>query len=127
MRKLFYAITTAFLAQAALADTVIITPDDSGKTIALTVGQCVDVRLSTQAASTGYQWYLAPGLSEVMSLAARTVTTPANAPPGAPSQLDFILCAAAQGETAVTFAYYRPWEKKTPPAKTLIFTVKIKK
>ena len=125
MRKLFYAIAAAIFTQAACADTILVTPADNGKTVSLTVGQCLDVRLSTQAASTGYQWYLAPGLSEVMSLAARTVTTPQGAPPGAPSQLDFILCAAAHGEAAVTFAYYRPWEKTTQPAKTLTFTVKI--
>jgi predicted secreted protein len=85
------------------------------------------VRLSTQAASTGYEWYLAPGMSELMSLAARTVTTPGGAPPGAPSQLDYILCAAAPGEVTVKFLNYRVWEKNVPPAKTIAVTVKIAK
>jgi predicted secreted protein len=127
MRKIFYAITAALLTQAASADTILVTTADNGKTIPLTVGQCLDVRLSTQAASTGYQWYLAPALSEIMSLAARTHTTTGGAPPGAPSQLDFILCAAAPGEAAVKFSNYRPWDKNTPPAQTLSFAVKITK
>jgi len=125
MRKLFYAIAAAIFTQAACADTILVTPADNGKTVSLTVGQCLDVRLSTQAASTGYQWYLAPGLSEKMSLAARTVTTTAGAPPGTPAQLDFILCAAAPGWAAVHFAYYRPWEKDTPSAKTLLIKTRI--
>jgi len=95
--------------------------------IALTVGQCLDVRLSTQAASTGYEWYLAPGMPEIMGLSARTVTTPGGAPPGAPSQLDYVLCAAAPGDVAVKLFNKRIWEKNTPPAKTLSFTVKIGK
>ena len=127
MLTAYDAITAAIFAQAAMADTILVTPADDGKTIGLAVGQCLDVRLSTQAASTGYDWYLAPGLSEVMSLAGRTHTTTGGAPPGAPSQLDFILCAAAPGETLVKFANYRPWEKNTPPAQTLSFAVKIGK
>jgi len=125
MRALFFAITATLLTPAALADNVIVTQADDGKSIPLAIGQCLDVRLSTQAASTGYEWFLAPGMSEVMSLAARTVTTPGNAMPGTPSQLDYILCAAAPGETTVTFLNYRVWEKHTPPAKMLRFTVKI--
>ena len=127
MRKLIFAITGAFLSQAALADNILITPSDNGKTIVLKVGQCLDVRLSTQAASTGYEWFLAPGMSEKMSLVARTVTTPGGAPPGAPSQLDYILCAAAPGETTVKFLNYRVWEKNVPPAKTLSVIVKTAK
>jgi len=127
MRLLISVAAVIFASQAALAEPVIVTPADNGKTFALKVGQCLDVRLATQAASTGYDWYLAPGLPEIMGLSARTVTTPGGAPPGAPSQLDYVLCAAASGEVTVKFLNYRPWEKNTPPAKTLSFTVKIGK
>ena len=127
MRKLIFAAAAIFASQAALADTTVITPADNGKTFDLKVGQCVDVRLSSNAASTGYEWYLAPGLNEAMSLAARTVTTPGIAPPGTPVTLDFILCAAAPGAVPVKFANYRVWEKNVPPAKELSFTVKITK
>ncbi|MDR3527510.1 MAG: protease inhibitor I42 family protein [Rhizomicrobium sp.] len=136
MRKPIYALIAVLLNQPAMADLLedpviasslprIVTADENGKTFALAVGQCLDVRLSTQAASTGYDWFLAPGLSEAVSLAARTVTTAGNAMPGAPAQLDYILCAAALGTVAVTFRNYRVWEKHTPPAKTLSFTVTI--
>jgi len=127
MRTAILAITAAFLIQAAVAEPVIVTPADNGKVIALKVGQCIDVRLSTQAASTGYDWYLAPGMPEIMGLSARTVTTPGGAPPGAPSQLDYVLCAEAPGDLTVKLLNYRPWEKNTPPAKTLSFAVKITK
>lgn len=125
MRIPMLAVMTVLISQAALAEPQLVTPADDGKVFSLTVGQCLDVRLSSQAASTGYEWYLAPGMSEVMSLAARTVTTPGTAMPGAPSQLDYILCAATSGETVVRFLNYRPWEKNVLPAKTLSFSVKI--
>lgn len=133
MRKLVFAAAAVLLSPAAFADNTITTaaynilvrPADAGKSITLKVGQCIAVRLSTQAASTGYEWYLAPGMNEAMSLAARTVTTPGDAPPGAPSQLDYTLCAAAPGTVAVKFLKYRVWEKQTPAAETLSFTVKI--
>jgi predicted secreted protein len=127
MRTAILAITVVLLSQAALADNILVTPADNGKAITLKVGQCIDVRLSTQAASTGYEWYLAPRMPEIMGLSARTVTTPGNAPPGTPSQLDYVLCAEAPGDLTVKFLNYRPWEKNTPPAKTLNFAVKITK
>lgn len=125
MRKLFLAVTAVLVSQAAFAQNLIVTPADNGKPIALKVGQCLDVRLQTQGASTGYEWYLAPGMDEKMSLAARKLTTPGNAPPGAPSQLDFILCAASPGAMTVKFLNYRIWEKNVSPAKTLSFPVTI--
>ena len=125
MRALFLVLTAALLSQAALAENPIVTSADNGKTIPLAIGQCLDVRLSTQAASTGYDWFLAPGLPEALSLAARTVTTQGNAMPGAPAQLDYVLCAAVPGSVAVAFSNYRVWEKHTPPAKMLSFTVTI--
>lgn len=125
MRLAIFAFTMLPCLQMAAAEPQVVTTADDGKTFTLSVGQCLDVRLSTQAASTGYQWYLAPGMSEVMSLAARTVTTPGDAPPGAPSQLDYILCAASPGSTVVRFLNYRTWEKNVLPAKALSLTVKI--
>lgn len=135
MREFVFAVTAVLLSNAALADLVgdpvtsslprIVTSADAGKPITLKVGQCIDVRLSTQAASTGYDWYLAPGMPEIMGLSARTVTTPGGAPPGAPSQLDYILCAEATGDVTVKFLNYRVWEKNTLPAKELTFPVTI--
>jgi predicted secreted protein len=125
MRSLLFAAAVLLIAPAAFADNIVITPANDGQTFAMKVGECLDVRLSSQAASTGYQWYLAPGLNEAISLAARTVTTPGNAAPGTPEQLDFILCAAAPAEVPVTFLNYRPWEKNVLPAKALRFTAKI--
>jgi predicted secreted protein len=125
MRKWAFAIAAVLFTGTAFADYPIVTTADNGKTIVVKVGQCLDVRLASQAASTGYQWYLAPGLNEAMSLAARTVTTPGDAPPGAPVQLDFILCAAAPADVAVVFLKYRPWEKNVLPAETLRVMAKI--
>lgn len=126
MRKLIYVFTAAFLSQSALAKITIVTPADSGKTFPLSIGQCVDVRLSSNAASTGYQWYLAPGMSEVLSLAARTVTAPAEPMPGAPSTLDYTICAAKPGQAMVRFSNYRIWEKNAKPAQAFAFTVKVR-
>jgi predicted secreted protein len=127
MRKFLFAAVAILLSGAAFADNIVVTTANNGGALTLKVGQCIDVRLSTQAASTGYQWYLAPGMPEIMNLSARTVTVPGDAMPGSPSQLDYILCAAAPGELTVKFLNYRPWEKNIPPAQTLSFTVKIEK
>jgi len=126
MRKLLLVLTVTALSQAASAENLVVTPSDSGKTFTLAIGQCLDVRLLSNAGSTGYQWYLAPGLSDMLSLTARTETTPGNAMPGTPVTLDYILCAAKPGQAAVTFANYRVWEKNVKPAQTLAFTVKVK-
>jgi len=126
MRTSLIAVTAVLLSGPAFAHTLV-TPEDNGKTYTLKVGQCLDVRLMTQAASTGYQWFLAPGMPEIMGLSVRTETIPGDAVPGTPSQLDYILCAAAPGSLKVKFLNYRVWEKNTPPAKTLSFTVKIEK
>ena len=125
MRKFVFAVLAGLMSSAAFADNTVVTTADNGKAITLKVGQCLDVRLQTQAASTGYDWYLAPGMPEIMGLSGRTTTTPGDAPPGAPSQLDFVLCAEAPGSLTVKFLYYRIWEKNVPPAKELAFPVKI--
>lgn len=127
MRTPILAVAALAFAAAAAAEPLVVTPAEDGKPLALKVGQCIDVRLSTQGASTGYEWYLAPGMPEIMNLSARTVTTPGDAPPGAPSQLDYILCAAAPGALTVKFINQRAWEKNIPPAKTLNFPVTIAK
>lgn len=136
MHKLIFA--AALLTQVAsgeepmmanmryLASAPVVTLQDNGKTYSLKPGNCIHVRLTTNP-STGYDWYLAPGMNEAMNLSARTVTTPGGAMPGAPSQLEYVLCAAAPGTVVVKLLYYRPWEKNTPPAQTLTFTVKITK
>lgn len=127
MHKFVFAAAAVVLANAAYAENTVVTPADNGKAFTLTVGQCLDVRLSTQSASTGYEWFLAPGMPEIMGLSARTVTTPGDAPPGAPSQLDFILCAEAPGALTVKFLNYRVWEKHVKPAQELSFPITIKR
>lgn len=127
MRTSSIAIAAVLLTGAAFAGHTLVTPEDNGKTYTLKVGQCLDVRLMTQAASTGYQWFLAPGMPEIMGLSARTETIPGDAVPGTPWQLDYILCAEAPGSLTVKFLNYRVWEKNTPPAKTLSFPVTIEK
>ena len=127
MHKLIYAFIAVLISQAALAENIVVTPADNGKTFSLAIGQCLDVRLSSNAGSTGYQWYLAPGMSEVLSLAARTVTAPAQPMPGAPSTLDYIICAAKPGKAMVSFANYQPWMKGKKPAQELTFAVNVKK
>lgn len=125
MRAIFLAMAAAGLLQGALAADATVSEADTGKTVALAVGQCLDVQLKTQAGSTGYDWYMAHDSTPRMKLEGRVLTTPANAVPGAPADLTFTLCAVERGSGVVKFQLYRPWEKKTPPAKTLRFPVKI--
>jgi predicted secreted protein len=123
MRTLFFA--AVLLSQAAFAENVVVTPADNGKTFTLAVDQCLDVRLSTQAASTGYDWHLAPVSTPLMQIVRQHVTAADSGLIGAPAQLDIVLCAATPGRGAVKLIYNRVWEHNTPPAQALSFAVTI--
>ncbi len=127
MRAIAAGILAVGVMQGALAANASVGETDNGKTVALTIGQCLDVQLKTQAGSTGYDWYMARESTPLMKLEGRTLTQPAANPPmvGVPAELVFTLCAVKRGSGVVKFQLTRPWEKNTPPAKTLAFKVTI--
>jgi inhibitor of cysteine peptidase len=116
---------------AFAASDVVVTEADSGKTFTLAPKQCLSVQLQTQAASTGYDWYMTANSTALMKLDGRAVTTPGTtdgvAVVGAPALDDFSLCAVAAGTGKVKFDYRRPWERGVKPAKTFEVKVKIGK
>jgi predicted secreted protein len=114
----------------ATAD-IVVTEADGGKIVKLSLQDCLSVKLQTQAASTGYDWYMTADSTSLMKLDGRTVTTPGTAEGapvvGAPAMDDFSLCAIGSGSGKVKFDYRRPWERGAKPAKHYEVNVQVGK
>jgi len=97
--------STLVAAEAALT----VTKAQSGQTIALKVGDIVQLELPTKG-GTGYSWQVndpgAPYL-KLMSQATRAV---GETRPGSPMMQVWRFQAGQAGETEINLAYYRPWE-----------------
>jgi inhibitor of cysteine peptidase len=98
---------------------------DNGKTVTLAKKNCLNIRLDMQT-GTGYGWNVAANSTPLLKLKSSTTVKTA-ARPGAAATQEFVFCAVQDGQGTLKLDYRRPWEKNTPPAKTLSMTVKIKK
>ena len=91
----------------------------------------VDVKVGTEFAlvldsnpSTGYQWQLAlPPDAAVVRALGSTYHPPATVLPGAGGSEEWPFRAVGAGRATITLSYVRPWEKDTPPVKTISFQV----
>lgn len=89
-------------------------------------GQSLSVALSSNG-STGFSWSVAPFDEAVLTRSEpfgqeRTETHPAGMV-GVGGQTHWRFTASAPGETTLTFAYGRPWEKNAAPAQTAHYTI----
>lgn len=130
-RLLAVAMSGMWLAGASLAADVHVNESDNGKTIGIAMNQCLVISLKAQG-GTGYGWFMAPDSTKLVALYGRTVTAPGTKDHiqivGGPQTIAFSLCPGEDkltGVGLVKFAYKRPWEKTTPPAKTFEITVKV--
>jgi len=101
---------------------------DSGKSIDVSQGERVIVRLESNR-STGYRWsLLTSGSSALTSLAAAEYTQEAGADgkPGAGGTESWYFQASATGAEELRFEYRRPWEENVPAAKSANYTVKVR-
>ena len=112
-------------AAARSANTNTLTPADDGKVINVTVGQVLVVELPGNR-TTGYGWNQ-PAASETVL---ERVGEPAYVKNPAPSGMAGVggkeiwrFRAAKAGRQRLRLEYARPWEKNTPPAKVVTFTV----
>ena len=97
--------STLVAAEAAIT----LTKAQSGQTIALKVGDIVQIELPT-IGGTGYSWTVtAPGepYLKLMSQATRAV---GETRPGSPVMQVWRFQTQQEGETEINLAYYRPWE-----------------
>lgn len=82
---------------------------DSGKTIHLTVGQTVIVRLAANP-STGYRWQTTTGPDALVLIVMDAgYDRPSSDAPGTPGRAWWKLRATGVGETSLALRYRRPW------------------
>ena len=76
--------------------------------------------------STGYQWQLVePGNEAVVKVVNKEFVSPAKRLPGSGGKDVWTFKAVGRGTTRIVLRYVRPWEKGTPPAKEVTYTVEV--
>jgi inhibitor of cysteine peptidase len=110
-------------AMARTPSPVSATAEDAGKTISLTTGQSLEVRLQAQP-GTGASWSVAPSSTRLLKFEGMKSEGAADIPGGSETQvLSFTAIAAGKG--MLMLDYGRAWEKTAPPQKTFSMTVSI--
>lgn len=97
-----------------------------GKTVFVKTGREFVLTLVSNK-STGYQWQLtrAPGKDFLVLTGLRYITDK-NKRAGYKVKEEWTFKALKPGSTRVDFQYVRPWDKKSPPARSKTFLVIIK-
>ena len=105
---------------------VTVTEKEDGRTLVLSRGNQLVVRLLTQL-GTGYSWQVLPHDSTRLRLAAKPLVE-SNSPgrPGGSEQQVFRFEAVKAGTVSLELKYARPWEKETVPLKRVRLTIKVR-
>lgn len=108
------------------ASVITVTDQDNGKTIDLTKGTTLVVKLSSNA-STGYSWSMQSNspLLKLLKSDYKEQKQPTQVV-GAPGVQTFQLQATGLGNAAVQLEYRHPWEKNVAAAKVFSITVQIR-
>ncbi len=103
-----------------------LTEQDNGKTIELTKGATLIVKLSSNA-STGYSWSV-QSKSPLLKLLDSNYKEKKQLAQvaGAPGVQTFQWQATGAGNATLKLEYRRPWEKDEPPAKTFSVSLQIR-
>ena len=104
-------------------DPVKLTEADSGKTIEMKIGDCLNIVLEGNP-TTGYIWEESSRTAPYLKQYKRQDFIPQSRLIGAGGKCTFHYKAAAKGTKELKLVYHRPWEKKVPPLK--VFNVKVK-
>ncbi len=97
--------STLVAAEAAIT----VTQAQSGQTMALQVGDIVQIELPTRG-GTGYSWQVNTPGAPYLKLMSQTTRAVGETRPGSPVMQVWRFQAEAAGETEISLAYYRPWE-----------------
>jgi inhibitor of cysteine peptidase len=119
----FLGLTFASSGVAASPKTI--TAADVGRLITLGVGEELVIKLECNP-STGYEWLLTNAKNSVLSSRGKPTYTQRRAMPGAGGIESWNFRAAVAGAETLKLEYQRPWEKNTPPAKTVIFHITVR-
>jgi inhibitor of cysteine peptidase len=92
----------------------------------LKVGAVLEVRLEANH-TTGYSWVFTPAVNPVLMRQGRTVYQEhgTGGTVGAGGVEVWRFKAMKAGKQGLQFEYRRPWEKDSPPAKVVTFTVTV--
>jgi inhibitor of cysteine peptidase len=103
-----------------------VTEQDNGKTIEVTKGATLVVKLSSNV-STGYSWSVQSDspLLKLLDSNYKEQKQPAQVA-GAPGVQTFQWQATAPGNATLKLEYRRPWEKAQSPAKTFSVNLQIR-
>lgn len=101
------------------------TYDESHRTVKAKVGEQFRIVLTSNR-TTGYTWRLAEPLdASRLKLINTDYVESKSGRLGAPGKQGWLIQAVGEGQTTVSLAYVRPWEKDVSPAKTANFHVTI--
>jgi inhibitor of cysteine peptidase len=98
----------------------------AGGAVSLKVGTVMEVRLDANH-TTGYSWIVAPVANPVLIRQGKAeyLDNTAENRVGAGGEEVWRFKAVKAGKQGLQFEYRRPWEKGTPPAKMVTFTVTV--
>jgi inhibitor of cysteine peptidase len=121
----FVAAHGAVAGQAGAGGATVVTEQTQGD-VSLKVGAVLEVRLEANH-TTGYSWVFAPAVNPVLMRQGRTVYQEhsAGSTVGAGGVEVWRFKAMKAGKQGLQFEYRRPWEKGSPPAKVVTFTVTV--
>jgi inhibitor of cysteine peptidase len=123
---LFIAASAFVFASSGIeASRTTITAADAGRPVALRIGQELALNLDSNP-STGYRWFLASTENSVLTSLGKPSYRQGRPVPGAGGIESWTFRAAQAGAQTLKFEYRRPWEKETPPAKTVFFHVTVR-
>ena len=107
-----------------LKDQVDLTETDSGKTIEMKVGSCLNVVLEGNP-TTGYTWEITSKDSPVLKKVKAPEFKPQSKLIGSGGKFTFQFKAARSGKAALKLVYHRSWEKKVPSERTFQLNITV--
>jgi predicted secreted protein len=113
--------STLVAAEAAIT----LTKAQSGQTIALKVGDIVQIELLTSG-GTGYSWMVTTPGAPYLKLVSQATRAVGETRPGSPVMQVWRFQAQQAGETEINLAYYRPWEDVVKAADHFRIKIRIK-
>jgi inhibitor of cysteine peptidase len=119
---LFAALVASFVNRSLAAPPRSLTEADANHTVGLELGQELVIKLESNR-STGYSWSLAETENPILTSLGEPTYQTSGALPGAGGFETWRFRATKIGRKTLKFEYRRPWEKKVPPAKAVLFYI----
>jgi predicted secreted protein len=119
------ALVASFVNRGLAAPPRALTEADTNHKVTLEVEEGLVVKLGSNR-STGYSWSLGESKNPILSSLGKPSYKISGALPGAGGFETWKLRATKIGSETLKFEYRRPWEKKVPPAKIVLFHIAVR-